>query len=1313
MTIFNGTDGDDNLVGTSVNDVFTPLLGQDFVTGRAGLDTLYIDYSRLTSGSGVSIQSFQNNFGDPFSFAGDLGGSLDGKSNRLQFNGIEAIHAVLTGQNDSVNIDMKPFTVPGNDVQIDAGGGNDQLYADFSVFTGTTFTVDSAGTIVSSKGTFSNFEQIHLRLGDGTNTVTTQGGDDLIEAVKDGTNVISTGDGNDYISLRGGVSTIDGGSGTDSWSADFTGTAANLTFTFDGTTGAGSVSNGTTLKGIEQGYITTGSGSDTVTISGVAGFSANGGAGNDTFNRSYAGLSGSAHNATFNSDGNGAFYGAIGKEAFYGSSGSDQFSGFEHVNVTLSDSNEQANVDTRELANGATITLSGGLGFDTLNVDFSHLANTVFTEDAAGAITSNHGTFSGFEQFYIQLGSGTNTVVTQGGDHQVQAFYGVANAISTGGGNDLIQSDSGVDTIDGGAGNDRWEGYYGSGGIARTFSYDGFTGAGSLSNGTTLSGIESGQISTGAGNDSFSILHSASFGVRAGAGYDTLVFNDAGLSGLTGGALSAGFGYEGGGAMSGAVGGASISGIENATITLSDDDNVASVDGNIYASSALLNLSGGLGFDKLSAQFSNFADTNFVVDGAGNITSNHGTFASFEQFQFLLGGGTNTIVTADGNDEIRAFQGGTNTFSTGGGDDKIVTVGGVLHLDGGAGNDDWQGYLYGLAGNLTGTFDGATGSGTLSNGTTLAGMESVTLITGSGNDSFVLANNAHFNIFDGGGQDTLTRDDSGVAGEYTAVSINDNYSGGFDSNIGGSQYYGIETLNITLSDDDNKVALAFTNAGSTGAALTLDGGLGYDTLQADFARFGDLTFTVSNTNVVTNGHGNYAGFEEFDLTLGSGTHNITLGAGDDTVRLYAGDGTPQTNTIDTGAGDDYIVSGSGNDFIAGGAGTDTVYENEDSSNFTIVQDGSGGYFLTDTFLDNGNLGTDHLTGIESVKFNDQTVDLPVYGGGANDVLTGGNGDDSIFGNGGNDKLFGLDGNDVINGGTGNDTIDGGSGNDTASYFDATVGVRVNLSLTGSQNTGSAGGFDKLISIENLIGSAFTDTLIGNDADNVLTGLAGNDKLDGRGGADTMIGGLGNDVYYVDNSGDVVIENAGEGTLDVVKAKVSFTLSANIEKLILDGTDDIDGTGNDLANTIVGNAGNNHLFGIDGKDLIVAGAGDDTISGGLGADILTGGTGADHFLFDVLETAANKDTIKDFTGGVDKIEIDRSAFAAFAGEFSGALPAFELALGTKATTADQHLVYNITLGALYYDSDGSGSYAQIQIAVLAGRPTLDAGDFLLV
>lgn len=145
------------------------------------------------------------------------------------------------------------------------------------------------------------------------------------------------------------------------------------------------------------------------------------------------------------------------------------------------------------------------------------------------------------------------------------------------------------------------------------------------------------------------------------------------------------------------------------------------------------------------------------------------------------------------------------------------------------------------------------------------------------------------------------------------------------------------------------------------------------------------------------------------------------------------------------------------------------------------------------------------------------------------------------------------------------------------------------------------------SVDTLNGSIENDLIYGYAKADTLSGLDGNDMLDGGSGTDTMMGGTGNDTYVVDNIGDLVVENAGEG-IDTIKAKVSFTLAANIEKLILTGTASIDGTGNDLANSLTGNSGSNTLMGLGGNDIL---------NGGSGADMMYGGTGNDTYFFDTL------------------------------------------------------------------------------------------------
>ena len=108
---------------------------------------------------------------------------------------------------------------------------------------------------------------------------------------------------------------------------------------------------------------------------------------------------------------------------------------------------------------------------------------------------------------------------------------------------------------------------------------------------------------------------------------------------------------------------------------------------------------------------------------------------------------------------------------------------------------------------------------------------------------------------------------------------------------------------------------------------------------------------------------------------------------------------------------------------------------------------------------------------------------------------------------------------------------------------------------------------------------------GNALSNFITGNNGANQLDGAAGADSLVGGAGNDVYYVDNDGDQVIENASSGT-DTVKASVSYGLPVNVEHLILTGTSDLNGTGNELANTMTGNSGVNILAGQAGNDTYV-------------------------------------------------------------------------------------------------------------------------------
>jgi len=125
----------------------------------------------------------------------------------------------------------------------------------------------------------------------------------------------------------------------------------------------------------------------------------------------------------------------------------------------------------------------------------------------------------------------------------------------------------------------------------------------------------------------------------------------------------------------------------------------------------------------------------------------------------------------------------------------------------------------------------------------------------------------------------------------------------------------------------------------------------------------------------------------------------------------------------------------------------------------------------------------------------------------------------------------------------------------------------------------------------MFGGRPDDRIHGGDGQDVIYAGSGNDVLWGDAGADFLLGEDGDDTYHVDDPEDRIIEAAGGG-YDTVASTVSYTLSRNVEKLILQGDDAINGTGNELDNVIIGNNANNVLDGGLGADSLVCGGGDD-------------------------------------------------------------------------------------------------------------------------
>lgn len=173
----------------------------------------------------------------------------------------------------------------------------------------------------------------------------------------------------------------------------------------------------------------------------------------------------------------------------------------------------------------------------------------------------------------------------------------------------------------------------------------------------------------------------------------------------------------------------------------------------------------------------------------------------------------------------------------------------------------------------------------------------------------------------------------------------------------------------------------------------------------------------------------------------------------------------------------------------------------------------------------------------------------------------------------------------------------------------------------------------------IMGMAGNDIIRAQSSNDTLMGGAGNDTLNGGKGKDVLNGEKGNDTYIINDLLDKIREKAGQGT-DTVRASVNYVLGNNLENLILEGTTNLNGTGNDLNNTIAGNSGNNVLLGGAGNDTIDGGAGNDTIDGNSGVDIMKGGLGDDLFYVD---NAADI-VIEEVNSGFDKVITTVSTYA---------------------------------------------------------------------
>ena len=1181
-----GSAYDDTLIGDAGTNSLWGGAGADTLDGGAGVDTV----SYVSSTARVIVNLFLTTAQSEGDAQGDILTNIEnavGSSYNDILSGDHSANVLSGGDGGDL------LYGNGGDDTLDGGAGDDTLVGQggADALNGGAGT-DTANYYYSASGVTAN-------LATGVNTGGSAAGDTFVSienlhgSAHDDTltgdadvNTLSGYDGNDTLVGGAGADTLDGGDGVDT--ASYAGSAASVTVDLAAGTGSGGDAEGDTLTGIEN---LSGSNIGTDWLYG------------DVGNNILNGL-----------DGNDVLYGRAGADFLYGGAGRDLLIG-------------DAGADH----------LDGGEGLDL-----------VAYQDATGAVT-------------INLAAGTGAGAEAEGDTLISiedAHGSYFNDLLIGdGGANKLYGELGDDTLDGGLGADHLDGGDG----VDTVTYANSTVGVSAS---MLTGIGLGGDAEG---DTYSYIENF-----AGSAFDDTLEGSGGNNTLTGGAGDDHLlGQLGNDTLLGGAGNDLLYGGAGAD-ALDGGDGVDTASYDASSDSVFIDLTantatGGYATGDVLTNIENLFGSSHKDNFTGDINAN-----------ILTGGG--------GNDWLQG-HGGADTLDGGDGVDwgwyALSTAGIAINLttgtaSGGHAEGDTFTSLENLFGSehddaLTGDAGANELRGNGGSDTLIGGAGSDTLRGGEGLDTLV--GGAGADVLDGGnGWDTVDYTASG-----SAININLDAGTGLGGDAEGDSFVSIERVigtayNDSFTGDNGSNEFVGGDGhddfrGLLGGVDTLIGGAGIDTAYYNFSTSAVTIDLVAGTGVGGNAQGDV--LSSIERIVATDYNDIVTGdAADNTFWGLGGN-----DTLLGGAGNDLLYGGAGADTLDGGDGVDTASYDASSDSVFIdltANTATGGYATGDVLTNIENLfGSSHKD-----NFTGDINANILTGGGGNDwlqghggadTLDGGDGvdwgwyalstagvainlttgtasgghaegdtftslenlfgsefDDALTGDAGANELRGNGGSDTLEGGAGADTLDGGDGVDTASYAGSAAGVTIDLQL----NTASGGDAegDTLTNIENVIGSAFDDTLIGDGGVNVLDGGDGNDSLNGRVGDDTLLGGAGNDSLNGRQGADTLDGGAGIDTANYSASAAGVTIDldagtgsgGDAEGDALSNIENVLGSAH--ADTITGDGGVNVLSGFDGNDTLLGGGGDDTLNGMDGNDVLAGNGGAD-----VLDGGSGLDT----------------------------------------------------------------------------------------